>query len=152
MPEGSSDFPPCEPVGTFAREDPNPCRQHATIIRRDDEADATNTREKRSSPVKCACNQCRRRKTRCTGQRPICDYCKSRDLDCVWDAEKGLTRLDSVKTRFETAQARLYRLEQLIHAMRTGTDDESTTLLARLRLGDTIEEIVLDVSGKSMTR
>lgn len=36
--------------------------------------------------------------------------------------------------------------------MRTGTDDESTTLLARLRLGDTIEEIVLDVSGKSMAR
>ncbi|KAH8647195.1 hypothetical protein BX600DRAFT_555452 [Xylariales sp. PMI_506] len=37
-----------------------------------------------------ACDACRRRKTRCSGDRPRCDFCSRSGQDCTWTAD-GLT-------------------------------------------------------------
>jgi hypothetical protein len=38
-----------------------------------------------------ACNQCRTKKNRCDGDRPVCGPCGLRQLECVYSAQKSRT-------------------------------------------------------------
>lgn len=99
-------------------------------------------RRMRTEVVISACSQCRKRKTKCSAERPVCSYCDRRGLDCSWDVLDGLTRLKDLKRKVQEAEMRLHQLRILVEAMRTGSDQVSTTLLARLRLGASVDELV----------
>jgi hypothetical protein len=98
-------------------------------------------RRKKSGLVKSACLHCRRRKAKCSGERPACQFCRRRDLDCQWQTPEGLTRLEGLKRELRSVTSRTNDLRMLVGGMRTGSDQEATTLLARLRLGDSVEEL-----------
>jgi hypothetical protein len=108
----------------------------------DASSDQTGRTRKKAEPVKSACVQCQKRKTKCSGQRPVCRFCSDRNLECSWDIGDGLTRTADLKRKLQEATGRSEDLDTLIHAMRHGTDDVSTMLLARLRLGEPIEDLV----------
>lgn len=93
-------------------------------------------------PALSACGQCRRRKTRCSAQRPICSSCIARGLNCSWDVVDGLTRYEDLTLKVQEAEMRLNHLCVLVGALRTGSNQTSTMLLAKLRLGVSIEELV----------
>lgn len=93
-------------------------------------------------PALSACGQCRRRKTKCSAQRPICSSCKARGLICSWDVADGLTRYEDLRLKVQEAEMRLNHLCILVGALRTGSNQTSTMLLAKLRLGVPIEELV----------
>jgi hypothetical protein len=93
-------------------------------------------------PVKSACVECRKRRTKCSGQRPVCQFCSDRKLECSSDTTDGLTRTADLKKKLLEANMRLKYLVILINALRFSTDAALTMLLARLRLGDQTEDIV----------
>ena len=103
-------------------------------------------RRKRAQPVASACGQCQKRKTKCSAQRPVCSYCDKRGLSCSWDVSDGLTRYEDLRQKVRAAELRLNHLCILIEAMRTVDDDTSTMLLARLRLGESVNELVRLIS------
>jgi hypothetical protein len=108
----------------------------------DASSDQTGRTRKKAEPVKSACVQCQKRKTKCSGQRPVCRFCSDRNLECSWDIGDGLTRTADLKRKLQEATGRSEDLDTLVDAMRYGTDEVSTMLLARLRLGEPIEDLV----------
>jgi hypothetical protein len=115
----------------------------------DTESDAssnlTGRTRKKAEPVKSACVQCQKRKTKCSGQRPVCQFCSDRNLECSWDIGDGLTRTADLKRKLIEANGRSEDLSQLVDAMRSGTDQTSSMLLARLRIGDSLDELLSNI-------
>lgn len=113
------------------------------------ESDASSDRpgrsRKKAEPVKSACAQCQKRKTKCSGQRPVCRFCSDRNLECSWDIGDGLTRTADLKQKLHEANLKSDELGDLVSAMRTGTDQASSMLLAKLRLGCSIKELLANI-------
>lgn len=47
----------------------------------DASSDQAGRSRKKAEPVKSACVQCQKRKTKCSGQRPVCRFCGDRNLE-----------------------------------------------------------------------
>ncbi|KAK6443232.1 hypothetical protein LTR95_000056 [Oleoguttula sp. CCFEE 5521] len=136
----------------------------------DVDSEIASRMRKKAEPVKSACAQCQKRKTKCSGDRPICRFCSDRGLECSWDIGDGMTRTAdlkqklhaatgrgeklkrllsdeatrgaAVRQKLEAAEERQEDLNRLMEAMRSSTDQVSTMLLARLRLGEPIEDLI----------
>lgn len=112
---------------------------------------STGASRKKSEPVKSACGQCQRRKTKCSGQRPVCGFCNERGLECFWEIGDGLTRNADLRQKLADANDHAIDINMLVHDMRTNTDAVATTLLAKLRLGDSIRDLATGIrDGTSM--
>ncbi|KAL1590819.1 hypothetical protein WHR41_00402 [Cladosporium halotolerans] len=92
--------------------------------------------------VRSACKQCHHRKAKCSGERPTCRSCRERHQTCEWNVEEGVTRMEDLKRKLKEATEQPQDLNRLIEAMRSGSDNESSMLLARLRVGHSIDDIV----------
>lgn len=113
---------------------------------------------KKAEPVNSACNSCRSKKTKCSGERPICASCRAKELQCSWDVANGLTRTRALKQRLIAAEHELASLQQQlleanqkltkVHAilavLQHGSDQAATMLLARLRLGDSVDDLAVN--------
>jgi hypothetical protein len=106
---------------------------------------SAGTSRKKSEPVKSACGQCQKRKTKCSGQRPVCGFCNERGLECSWEIGDGLTRNADLRQRLADANDHAIDINMLVHDMRTNTDAVATTLLAKLRLGDSIHDLATGI-------
>ena len=95
-----------------------------------------------SLQIRSACAECRRRKQRCTGDRPSCRFCDDKGVDCLYEVADGMTRSQDLKLKVREATERGDRLDQLVDAMRQGTDQQSSELLARLRVGATLDDLL----------
>jgi len=89
-----------------------------------------------------ACVECRRRKQKCTGERPSCQTCGEKGMECSYEVADGMTRSEDLKFKVQEATERGNRLDQLVGAMRHGTDQQSSELLARLRIGATVDDLL----------
>jgi len=117
----------------------------------DTSVNPSGSSRKRSEPVKSACGQCQKRKTKCSGQRPICGFCSDRGLECSWEIGDGLTRNADLRQRLTDANLHASDINTLVHDMRTNSDAVATTLLAKLRLGDSIQDLATGIrEGTSM--
>jgi len=129
-------------------ENSSPQNTHNT----DTSVNSSGSSRKRSEPVKSACGQCQKRKTKCSGQRPICGFCSDRGLECSWEIGDGLTRNADLRQRLTDANLHAIDINTLVHDMRTNSDAVATTLLAKLRLGDSIQDLATGIrEGTSMT-
>lgn len=99
--------------------------------------------------VRSACKQCHQRKAKCSGERPTCRSCRDRSQKCEWHVEEGVTRMEDLKRKLKLVIERTQTLNRLTDAMRSGSDDESSMLLARLRVGHSIEDIVKSIQVDS---
>lgn len=129
----------------------------------DASSDQAGRNRKKAEPVKSACVQCQKRKTKCSGQRPVCRFCSDRHLECSWDTGDGLTRTADLKQKLLEArqgsddfQQQLLEARQgsidlgaLVHAMRSESDEMSTMLLAKLRMGASIEGLATGICDPS---
>jgi hypothetical protein len=120
-------------------------RSPTTDAESDGSSDQPGRTRKKAEPVKSACVQCQKRKTKCSGQRPVCRFCSDRNLECSWDIGDGLTRTADLKRKLQEANVKSEELGDLVSAMRSGTDQTSSMLLARLRLGCSMEELLSNI-------
>ena len=81
----------------------------------------------------------------------MCGFCRERGLDCSWEIGDGLTRNADLRQRLAEANEHAIDINTLVHDMRTNTDAVATTLLAKLRLGDSIQDLATGIrDGTSM--
>ena len=63
-------------------------------------------------------------------------------MECSYEVADGMTRSEDLKLKVREATERGDRLDQLVDAMRQGTDQQSSELLARLRVGATLDDLL----------
>lgn len=98
--------------------------------------------KKRRQAVAVACVQCRSGKAKCDGNRPRCTRCRDNDLACLYDVAEGVSRAERMKLlKRESMSSRVDELERVISVLRSGSDIEASTLLARLRLGERVDDV-----------
>lgn len=105
---------------------------------------ATRLRRK-AKLVKSACAQCQKRKTKCSGKRPVCHSCNDRGVECFWNVGDGLTRTADLKDKLNKATQLFQDLDTLVDTMRYSTDQVSSMLLAKLRIGVSLEDLVTGI-------
>ncbi|KAG8828987.1 hypothetical protein FRC17_007243, partial [Serendipita sp. 399] len=71
-----------------------------------------------------ACRACRKRKLKCSGERPVCEQCikQNRAADCEYDDGRS-------KTRTQLLQEKIYRLEARIHELELSGGSSSRPLV-----------------------
>jgi hypothetical protein len=116
-----------------------------------DSRKATKSKEARVQ-VRSACTRCQHRKARCSGTRPACAYCIGRNLDCNYSVAEGATRTDDLKRRLRESLDKAYASGLVLEGMRKGTDDEAPAVLARLRMGESLREIICSLRVSSSSR
>ncbi|KAM3416127.1 hypothetical protein BST61_g7736 [Cercospora zeina] len=92
--------------------------------------------------VEVACWPCRKRKAKCSGERPSCGPCTQRGVECAYEYEEGLTKVGWLKMKLDEATAKTNSLEFLFEQLRTRSDEESSMILAIIRLGADLEKVV----------
>lgn len=92
--------------------------------------------------VRSACTRCQHRKAKCTGTRPACAYCVERQLECTYDVAEGETRTNDLKRKLKDSQIKTYAFGRILAVMRTGNIYQATEVLARLRMGENLQEVL----------
>lgn len=108
----------------------------------------SSTSSKKASKAKApvqnisACTACRKKKQKCSGDRPTCQSCFERSLPCSYEVTEGMTRSADLKQKLYDVTEESRESNSLMAAMQNGTDEEASMLLARLRLGVPIHELL----------
>lgn len=55
-------------------------------------------RARSNEEVKRACHECQQRKSKCSGSRPMCQFCSERNLTCTYDGAPGQKAMLQVKS------------------------------------------------------
>ena len=79
-------------------------------------SDENTTRKRRKTLI--ACDNCRDKKVKCDGQRPVCGYCTKKGWSsdkCIWKYANGFEDVSST-TSIESLQARIRALEAQVES------------------------------------
>ncbi|KAK1731574.1 uncharacterized protein BDZ83DRAFT_646075 [Colletotrichum acutatum] len=94
----------------------------------------TSSAPRRRPQTKIACTSCRRRKSKCDGQRPVCSLCAGMGRTrCEYDAGPDVTRFAALKTKHEELQRRLSLFEELFRLLSIRSEPESVEIIRRVR-------------------
>ncbi|OHF03477.1 hypothetical protein CORC01_01196 [Colletotrichum orchidophilum] len=97
----------------------------------------TASAPRRRPQTKIACTSCRRRKSKCDGQRPVCSLCAGMGRTrCEYDAGPDVTRFAALKTKHEELQRRLSLFEELFRLLSMRSEPESVEIIRRMRTLD----------------
>lgn len=89
--------------------------------------------------TKIACYECRKRKCKCDGQKPVCGPCRSRDVTCEFDAVAGSEHADQMKTRIrrlEDDKRQLQGQNDSYHSENVSLQNRITQLTSELNRRD----------------
>lgn len=67
----------------------------------------------------------------------------------MYEIEDGWTRTEDLKKKLLESRGKTKDFHELFEMLRNSTDHEATTMLARLRLGDTMEDLFEAVRNAS---
>ncbi|KAK0256310.1 hypothetical protein LTS09_008841 [Friedmanniomyces endolithicus] len=95
---------------------------------------ATAGRQKRTL-IESACSACRRRKSRCDGERPSCSRCHTLRTDCAYEAEEGESRWSALRRRNQILETERTELRELISYLQTRPEPEAQEVFQRIRSG-----------------
>ncbi|KAK2593871.1 hypothetical protein QQS21_008421 [Conoideocrella luteorostrata] len=121
-----------------------PLSPKATGQERGTEFESSEPRKPRIG-VSVACNDCRRKKIRCDGQRPVCSNCQGKTNQCEYRDEGGPSKesrdlvVEVVRTlgQLPTSEAIQY-----LHGLKEESD--ALTILSTLRQGLTCKQLEAD--------
>ncbi|RSM08779.1 hypothetical protein CEP52_004453 [Fusarium oligoseptatum] len=77
-----------------------------------------------------ACQECRRRRAKCDGQKPACSRCSGRQLECVYTTEED-GRGMAPKAYVRQLQARIQILEEILRMHSIDIDASAAQLMQR---------------------
>ncbi|KAG8758681.1 hypothetical protein FRC14_007598 [Serendipita sp. 396] len=74
-----------------------------------------------------ACRSCRKRKLKCSGEKPVCEQCvkQNRAADCEYDDGRNRTRTQLLQEKIHRLEARIHELESSAGASSRATIAES---------------------------
>ena len=97
--------------------------------------------------TKSPCEACKKKKVRCNGNRPTCARCASTQTTCVYEGADGLNWVDRIRAELRASNTQLATLQQVIHGLRSGSDNEASFILARLRTGESVNAVVRSMAS-----
>ncbi|KAI1844183.1 hypothetical protein JX265_002956 [Neoarthrinium moseri] len=103
------------------------------------------SRPAKRAPTKAACEACRRRKSKCSAERPRCTICVERNTICEYSTLPAETHLTAQKRRFNDLQSKCESYESLVDLFRTRQEDEALGVFQRIRAGVDVEAIVRNI-------
>ncbi|KAJ9207580.1 hypothetical protein C8Q69DRAFT_443476 [Paecilomyces variotii] len=97
---------------------------------------ALTSREKKASRITTACNPCRARKQKCSGERPRCEQCLEYGRPCAWPEQ---LKRGPAKGYIETLEHRLHETEHLLlRLLGHVSDDELSKILSEGKVTSSI--------------
>ncbi|UNI23335.1 hypothetical protein JDV02_009163 [Purpureocillium takamizusanense] len=96
--------------------------------------------------ITVACEPCRKRKSRCNGQRPKCASCIHRGLHCQYvSATASETNSEALKRKVTEMQQTIEDHERLYAALRNMSEQDSHAVLDKLRLGADVSTVLRQI-------
>ncbi|KAM0451834.1 hypothetical protein ACHAO4_005791 [Trichoderma viride] len=105
---------------------------------------AASSKRKRTE-TRVACEACRKKKSKCNAQRPVCKGCELRGSECVYDADPAETRGQALRRRFDAQEEKRSVHEEFHQLLRLRPEAEVLEMVHRIRAGVTVEDIVRHV-------
>lgn len=68
---------------------------------------------------------------------------------CNYNVEEGMTRQEHIRSQLSDKTREIAQLKMVVHTMRDGTDEEATEILARLRVGESVEQLCNMLLGRA---
>ncbi|KAK8109399.1 C6 transcription factor, partial [Apiospora kogelbergensis] len=99
-------------------------------------------RKARAPNVVAACEECRKQKCRCSGERPTCRRCLKWSIHCRY---RELVTSETLKRANQDLQGRGHANEEILQLLRDLPAQEAHDVLARLRSGASVSSIVNQV-------
>jgi len=87
----------------------------------------------RRTLIESACAACRKRKSRCNGQRPSCTRCRTLKTECIYEAEEGESRWSALKRRSQCLEYECSNIRMLLDQLRSTSGPEALDLFHRIR-------------------
>ncbi|KAL7903952.1 hypothetical protein GGI35DRAFT_484919 [Trichoderma velutinum] len=88
--------------------------------------------------VNVACEYCRKHRNclKCTGHRPICEACKTRQIACKYDSvSREETNTAVLRRKLEDEEAKTNASEELFTALQTYSEEDAMAMYCRLHQG-----------------
>ncbi|KAK7946049.1 uncharacterized protein PG986_010370 [Apiospora aurea] len=98
----------------------------------------------RAPNVVAACEECRRHKCRCSGERPVCGRCLKRSIHCRY---REIVTPETLKQTNDDLRDRGNANEEVLQLLKNLPDQEAHDVLARLRSGTSVSTIVNQVQA-----
>ncbi|KAK4988951.1 hypothetical protein LTR66_003792 [Elasticomyces elasticus] len=92
--------------------------------------------------VLAACNECRRRKSKCDAARPKCSACGRKGTACSYDVDPDETRVQSIKRKNTNLETELASLRDIYFYLRVRPEAEALEVLRCIRSAKDIETVV----------
>jgi len=92
--------------------------------------------------VASACDQCRARKIKCNGNRPVCLECVRRSTSCHYAARSTETQGQALKRKYDALQSENEAYAELFNLIRTRPDNESYEILRRIKMGTDVRDVL----------
>ncbi|KAM0712560.1 hypothetical protein Q7P35_000006 [Cladosporium inversicolor] len=96
----------------------------------------------KGTPVNLACNECRRRKVKCDGSRPVCQRCSSQDVDCIYSEPVDAHHTTLLKRKYDRLEEQSDDEHQLLELLRLACATDAMRILGCLRSGDDIQSVI----------
>lgn len=88
----------------------------------------------------------------CDGERPVCHACRVRNLDCTYDVADNIT---SRRTALKQQNAELHDtmggMNALIDRLKVASDSDASKVLARIRVGENVDDIIREIQDEGTT-
>lgn len=110
-----------------------------------------NSRKRRQPLTRAACAECRVKKRRCNGKRPVCGPCAAHEQSCVYttkDADE--TRMQALARENEELKRRLKDLEQYVGHLPGQNGGTSVDLVHCATSDECVLEAIVKASGYSL--
>ncbi|KZL84802.1 hypothetical protein CI238_08015 [Colletotrichum incanum] len=97
--------------------------------------------------VLVACESCKKRKIKCSADRPKCSSCTTRGVECRYAADPSESRVASLKRRHDEMASRNDSLQRFFSAMRSMPEEQAHEIFNRIRSGASAEDIIREIEA-----
>lgn len=102
---------------------------------------------KRGVISKIACRGCRRRKTKCNSERPICKSCAARSEECIYDFDETDRSLTFLRDNVEHLEEGRNALQSILQTLQSESEDAALNVLRHLRSGTDVTTLAEQISA-----
>lgn len=104
---------------------------------------AAVSRPPREQLTRVACGTCRRRRTKCSGDRPKCAACVRNRSECTYQSlSPAETNSQVLKRRLREMEAENNIFKELYQHLNTGPESQAHEIVRRMRMGLDMDSIV----------
>lgn len=87
----------------------------------------------RRTLIQSACTSCQKRKSRCDGRRPVCSRCQKLQVECIYNAEQGESRMSALRRKNSALERERDEAQDLITQIRSRPELEAQEVYRHIR-------------------